>query len=259
MTDLSAADEKTAEKLFQAYVHKQQIDKEQIPASLEKQQAYGIQHALTAKKIHSAGEELKGYKVSLTSPETQKLFNSTTPLYGALMSSALSGGIIELAKMSSPLIEIELIFIAQEDLSPADSIEDILQKTVVSPGIEVPDSRFDDWFPKITLGQVIADSAVAGKIVCGVPVSSVSYEGLADIQGVLRFNGEEIASNSSTAVLGHPVMALKWLVDELAEHGNALKKGMYVSSGTFISPKKLERGYYTASYEGIGEVALKVV
>ncbi|WP_416143917.1 hypothetical protein [Planococcus koreensis] len=118
MTDLSAADEKTAEKLFQAYVHKQQIDKEQIPASLDKQQAYGIQRALTAKKIHTAGEELKGYKVSLTSPETQKLFNSTTPLYGALMSSALSDGIIELAGMSSPLIEIELIFIAQEDLSP---------------------------------------------------------------------------------------------------------------------------------------------
>ncbi|HSP23266.1 MAG TPA: hydratase [Planococcus sp. (in: firmicutes)] len=259
MTIFSAADEKTAEKLFQAYVHKQQLAKDQIPASLDKQQAYGIQHALTAKKIQYAGEELKGYKVSLTSQETQKLFNSTTPLYGALMSSALSDGIIELDGMASPLIEIELIFIALEDLSPTDSIADILQKTMVSPGIEVPDSRFDDWFPKITLGQVIADSAVAGKIVSGAPVSSVSYEGLADIQGVLRLNGQEIASNSSTAVLGHPALALKWLVDELAHHGTTLKKGMYVSSGTFISPKKLERGHYTASYEGIGEVALEVI
>ncbi|WP_416143916.1 hypothetical protein [Planococcus koreensis] len=106
---------------------------------------------------------------------------------------------------------------------------------------------------------MIADSAVAGKIVSGAPVSSVSYERLEDIQGVLRFNGEEIASNSSTAVLGHPALALKWLVDELAQHGHTLKKGMYVSSGTFVSPRKLERGYYTASYEGIGEVALEVI
>ncbi|MCJ1909582.1 2-keto-4-pentenoate hydratase [Planococcus ruber] len=259
MEQFDLNDQRLADTLFEAYIQNKPLSKDQIPAFLEKEKAYGIQHALTAKKAEAANEELKGYKISLTSKETQELFNSETPLYGALTSPAISGGTIELTAMSSPLIELELIFIAQEDLSAEDSVEAILQKTLVAPGIEVPDSRFEDWFPHLSLGQVIADSAVAGKIVIGKPKEGVQFDDLDDIQGRLTFNGEEIASDSSKAVLEHPVYAVKWLAEELAKHGLAIKKGMAISSGTFILPKKLEKGLYTASYEGIGEVSLKVI
>lgn len=256
--ELTKEEGQIAEKLFNAYLHKQPLGKDEIPADLEKRAAYRIQHEVTSRKTAQSGEELKGYKISLTSPETQNLFNSTTPLYGALTSSSLADGEIELEEMISPLLEIELIFILKEDLSPEDDVHAILQKTLVAPGIEVPDSRFEDWFPKITLGQVIADSAVAGKIVTGAPKSNVSFEELQEIQGKLTFNGEEMASGDSTAVLGHPANTVKWLAEELAANGASLKKGMFVSSGTFTLPKRLEKGLYIASYDGIGEVALEV-
>lgn len=259
MEQFDLNDQRLADTLFQAYLHKKQLAKDQIPAFLEKEKAYGIQHALTAKKAEDAHEELKGYKISLTSKETQELFSSKTPLYGALTTSALSDGTIELAAMGSPLIEIELIFIAKEEISAEDDIEALLQKTLVAPGIEVPDSRFEDWFPHLSLGQVIADSAVAGKIVKGQPKDGLRFDELDDIQGSLTLNGQEIASDTSKAVLGHPAYAVKWLAEELAKHGLAIEKGMVVSSGTFIMPKKLEKGRYTASYEGIGEVSLNVI
>lgn len=259
MEQFDLNDERLADTLFDAYINKKQLSKDQIPAFLEKEKAYGIQHALTAKKAEEANEELKGYKISLTSKETQELFSSETPLYGALTTPALSDGTIELASMISPLIEIELIFIAKEDLSAEDDIETILQKTLVAPGIEVPDSRFEDWFPKLSLGQVIADSAVSGKIVTGQPKEGLRFNELDDIRGSLTFNGQEIASDSSKAVLEHPVYAVKWLTEELAKHGLTVQKGMSISSGTFILPKKLEKGIYKASYEGIGEVSLKVI
>lgn len=259
MEQFDLNDQRLADALFEAYIHRKPLSKDQIPAFLEKEKAYGIQHALTAKKADEANEELKGYKISLTSKETQELFHSDTPLYGALTTPALSEGTIELDGMCSPLIELELIFIVQEELSAEDDVETILQKTLVAPGIEVPDSRFDDWFPKLSLGQVIADSAVAGKIVVGEPKSGLRFEDLADIQGRLTFNGEEIAADSSKAVLEHPVYAVKWLTEELAKHGLTVEKGMSISSGTFILPKKLEKGVYTASYEGIGEVSLNVI
>ena len=259
MEQFDLNDQRLADTLFDAYINRKQISKDQIPAFLEKEKAYGIQHALTAKKAEEAQEELKGYKISLTSKETQDLFKSETPLYGALTAPAISDGKIELASMLSPLIEIELIFIAKEDITRDDDVETILQKTRVAPGIEVPDSRFEDWFPNITLGQVIADSAVAGKIVTGAPKDSVTFKELKNIQGSLKFNGEEIASDSSKAVLGHPVYAVKWLAEELAKHDLIIKKGMSISSGTFILPKKLEKGTYTASYEGLGEVSLEVI
>ena len=258
MKELDLHQTEMATILYEAYLTGQTIPKEQIPASLEKNRAYSIQHAVTANKTQSGKEELKGYKISLTSKETQDLFQSETPLYGALTTSALSDGVIEMDSMSSPLIEIELIFIAKEDLSSTDDVHALLEKTKVAPGIEVPDSRYDDWFPKISLGQVVADSAVAGKIVTGLPMDNISYEQLDRLPGKLSLDGIEIAGDTSAEVLDHPVNALQWLVKELDGHGLTVKKGMAISSGTFILPKTLERGLYEASYGELGTVTLTV-
>ncbi|MFD1864519.1 2-keto-4-pentenoate hydratase [Planococcus chinensis] len=256
--ELTKEDSRLAEKLFNAYLQNEPIGKDAIPADLEKSTAYRIQHEVTSKKTSGSAEEVKGYKISLTSPETRDLFQSETPLYGALTSSSLSEGVIELESLISPLLEIELIFILKEDLSVEDDVHAILQKSLVAPGIEVPDSRFEDWFPKITLGQVIADSAVAGKIIAGTPKDGLTFGDLQEIQGTLALNGKELATGSSSTVLDHPANAVKWLAEELAGHGGSLKKGMYISSGTFTLPQRLEKGLYTASYEGLGEVSLKV-
>ncbi|MBT2570634.1 hypothetical protein [Planococcus sp. ISL-110] len=258
MRNLDSQQTEMAAVLYDAYKTGEAIPKEQIPASLEKIPAYTIQHAVTAHKTRGKQEELKGYKISLTSKETQNLFQSETPLYGALTTSALSDGVIELDSLSSPLIEIELIFIAKEDLAAADDVHALLEKTLVAPGIEVPDSRFDDWFPKITLGQVIADSAVAGRIITGLPLDNIRYDQLEKLPGNLTLDGKTIAAGNSSEVLDHPINAVKWLVNELAGHGLAVKKGMAISSGTFILPKPLEKGLYEASYGEIGSVRLIV-
>ena len=249
--------EQLADRLYTAYKTNRALEKDQIPSTLDLTAAYSIQHALTSRKTQD-GEPLKGYKISLTSPETQKLFNSDKPLYGALTAPALSDGMIELASMLSPLIEIELIFLVQEDIHASDSLADILRKTNVAPGIEVPDCRFTDWFPNITLGQVVADSAVAGRIVIGEAIDDASFDQLDAIHGELFLNGESIASGSSSEVLEHPLHAIKWLAEELDSHDLTLQKGMAVSSGTFILPKKLEKGRYEVRYEGIGNVKLTV-
>lgn len=257
MEQINRLEQQAVDVLFSAYQKKEPLSKQAVPEDLDKASAYRIQHLVTEQK-EAAGEKLQGYKISLTSKETQNLFASDSPLYGALTGPAISEGIIELDSMLSPLLELEVVFIAKEELLPNDDVEAILRKTDVAAGIEVPDSRFEDWFPKVTLGQVIADSAVAGKIVIGERKTDATFESLENIKGTLTFNGEELAAGTSAEVLGHPVHAVKWLIEELALHGRTLQKGMVVSSGTFILPKKLERGLYTASYEGLGEVTLQV-
>lgn len=258
MTSFKSDKQEYAERLYGAYKNRQAFGKDQIPASLGAQPAYEVQHAVTSKKAQD-GEPLVGYKISLTSPETQQLFSSEKPLYGALTAPAISDNTIELSSMLSPLVEIELIFLIQEDIDASDSASAILEKTLVAPGIEVPDSRFTEWFPNITLGQVIADSAVAGRIVVGDGAVSRSYEQLDEVRGELFHDGKPIASGSSSEVLGHPVNAIKWLAEELEGHGLKLERGLTVSSGTFILPKPLEKGRYEARYEGIGSVELIVL
>lgn len=63
---------------------------------------------------------------------------------------------------------------------------------------------------------------------------------------------------SSATVMGHPINAVKWLLEKLGEHELTLEPGMFVSSGTFIMPKSLEAGTYTGEFEGIGSVQFKV-
>ncbi|MFB4167671.1 2-keto-4-pentenoate hydratase [Virgibacillus sp. JSM 102003] len=245
--------------LYRAYSLGQAISNEEIPKTIRKEDAYRVQHQLTEQKSVTSNDNLIGYKISLTSEETQQLFNSTTPLYGALTQSNLSDGAIKLNKMLSPLIEIELMFIAHEDLSAADDVQSILQKTSIAPGLEIPDSRFTDWFPKLSLGQVIADSAVAGKVIVGEQVEGISFDQLASINADLTLNGEIIAQGPSTEVLGNPVHAIQWLIKELAKSGRTIQKGMIISSGTFILPKPLEKGKYQVSFDRVGSVSLDVL
>ncbi|WP_106496514.1 2-keto-4-pentenoate hydratase [Lentibacillus sp. Marseille-P4043] len=250
---------KLVDTLYDAYDRKQPIPKDRIQEDIEKTDAYEIQQQLTDKKAILNQDKLIGYKISLTSEETQQLFHSTTPLYGALTKTSLSNGTIELASMQEPLLEIELMFIANEDLSKDDDQDTILQKMSIAPGLEIPDSRFIDWFPKLSLGQVIADSAVAGKVVVGEATQGITYEQLGNIKAVLQLDGEPIVEGPSSEVLGNPVHAIKWLIDELAKSGRHIEKGMIISSGTFILPKTLQKGKYDANFESIGEVSLQVV
>lgn len=247
------------EILYNAYDHNQSISKQGIQEKIGKSAAYQIQHQVTEKKANVKGDKLIGYKISLTSEETQQLFHSKTPLYGSLTQASLSDGMIELDKMLSPLIEIELMFVAREDITTEDDEQSILQKMSIAPGLEIPDSRFIDWFPKLSLDQVIADNAVAGNIVVGTPVQDLAYDQLGNIKAELLLDGEVIADGSSSEVLGNPVHSVKWLIDELAKSGRMIQKGMIISSGTFILPKTLQQGKYEVCFEGIGNVSLDVV
>lgn len=95
-------------------------------------------------------QPLGGYKVSLTSQETQDMFDSNEPLYGAQVQNHFVQSLANLSlkgDLLDPLAEVELVFKAKEDLQVTDSLEDLRRKTTVAAGVEVPDARFTDWFP----------------------------------------------------------------------------------------------------------------
>lgn len=223
--------------------------------------AYQIQDAFVAQR----GEEVQGYKVSLTSEETQRMFNSTDPFYGQETLSQFIEGPAEvsLSDLMEPLIEIELVFRAKEDLSPQDSLEDLLDKLTIAPGIEVPDARFENWFPKLNKYLVVSDSAVAGRIVYGQEQDlkgNYTVEDLAAFSGVLSKDGKVLDQGVSSQVLGNPLHSVQWLVQKLASHGKTFKKGQQVSSGTFVIPPHLETGVYRVEYgSGVGSLELTVV
>lgn len=73
----------------------------------------------------------------------------------------------DLNDLMEPLVEVELAFRATTDLTSNDSLEDLLNKTTVAGALEVPDSRFKDWFPSLGKYNVMSDCAVGGLVVYG--------------------------------------------------------------------------------------------
>lgn len=244
------------ETIYNAYKNVAVLEKSIFPTDIDLEEAYRIQHAFTkAKKENS--ETLKGYKISMTSPETQALFDAKEPLYGQMTDKQITNQVSLSEDLLAPLIELELVFAVQEELTADASNEEIVAKTLVAPGLEIPDSRFNDWFPKMPKEQVCADGAVGGKIAFGT-AQAYTYADLDDINGKLLLNDTVLDEGSSATVMGHPVLAVKWLLEKLGEHGLTLEPGMFVSSGTFVLPKPLEAGTYTGEFEGIGSVQFKV-
>lgn len=244
-----------ADELYEAYLDRVPLALGSIDVqSIE--DAYLIQDEILKLKTEDNEEVLRGYKISLTSKETQEIFDHDEPLYGALTQK----NIIDNASISDynvPKLEMELVFLVQDDLTIRDTAEDILRKCMIAPGLEIPDGRYEDWFPHASKYEVVSDSAVAGSITFENG-DYFNYKDLDDIKGTLKHNGEVIKEGRSSEVMGHPAEAVKWLVRKLHEKDKVIEAGWVISSGTFNLPIDLEEGVYEAEYENIGTVTLKV-
>lgn len=241
-----------AEKLYEARLKGKSLKPGKDIKTDTVEAAYNIQTEILSMQNASA----KGYKISMTSEETQALFDSSEPVYGPFTASQVITE-MSLADYNIPLAELELVFYVNEKLSVTDDEESILSKCAVAPALELPDGRYNNWFPNISKYEVVADCAVAGAVVIG-ELKSVDYEDLDNITGRLLFNGEEIKRGQSSEVMGHPVKAVKWLIKKLSSQGKGLEAGQFVSSGTFILPVKLEAGKYEGVFEGFGKVEIEV-
>lgn len=223
--------------------------------------AYRVQEQLTALKQQPVG----GYKVSLTSAETQKMFAAHSPLYGAQVTTHFlaAPATVRLGQLMAPLVEVELVFKAKEDLAATDTLTDLWHKTTVAPGLELPDSRFADWFPSLPKNLVVADAAVGGLVVYGEELDTDqrfdSADAVATVNCRLTHDGEELKTGTASEVLGNPLKSLHWLVGKLAEQGKTLTAGQRVSSGTFVLPPHLTAGHWEASFDQqLGQVKLDV-
>lgn len=247
-----------AQALVWAAQHRCPLPRPAAPA-LDEVQAYTVQRRLVEALSQWRGEPLGGLKVSMTSPETQALAGGRGPAYGRLLAGQVldSPARVSLSTMFSPRLELELQFVVREDLPSDPTVEDVLARCDVAPGLEIPDSRFRDWFANLSAAEVIADDAVAGLVVVGSsrPASVVDVRG---VRAELRRGGQVLARGSATAVMGHPAEAVAWLARELARHGERLTAGTLVSSGTFALPVPLEVGEYLGAFEPLSEVRLTV-
>lgn len=262
MTKLNEKQAEFAQALYDAYVSRKPLNEADWTGVVsDDDTAYAVQNRVMELK----GVPVGGYKVSLTSKKTQDMFDADSPLYGAQVDSRFlpAPATVKLADQMEPLVEVELAFRAKEDLSSSDSLADLLRKTTVAGALEVPDSRFKDWFPSLGKYNVMSDCAVGGLVVYGKEFASnevfSDVAEAAEVKAELFLDDEKLDQGQSSEVLGNPLNSLQWLVQKLESQGKKFKQGQLVSSGTFVLPPALKQGQWLVKFDhGLGDVELNI-
>ncbi|VTU18944.1 2-hydroxyhexa-2,4-dienoate hydratase [Variovorax sp. PBL-H6] len=210
-------------------------------------EGYQVQAAIEAR---SAGP-LFGWKIAATSPAGQRHINVKGPIAGRLLRERVhaSGSRLSLARNRMAVAEPEFAFRMRCDLPPKGlpySKEEVLAATAsLHPAIEVPDSRFVD-FTIVGEAQLIADNACAHDFILGDPAPNdwrtmdlSQHQVRGQVSGAAR---SYLREGSGAAVLGNPLDALVWLVNELSSLGITLHSGQVVTTGACTVPLEVLPG-----------------
>lgn len=83
-------------------------------------------------------DAVAGYKISMTSKETQAIADTHEPAYGTILTSQVLQGDSEyaLSHLFSPLIEPELMFFINEDISNDADIQKSSKKLLLHQGLK---------------------------------------------------------------------------------------------------------------------------
>ncbi|MFT3989698.1 2-keto-4-pentenoate hydratase [Aestuariivirga sp.] len=212
------------------------------------------------------GDRVAGWKIAATSVAGQKHINVDGPLVGRIYAKRVlpPGAAVSLAGNAMRVAEAEFAFRFGIALPPRDhpytEEECLAAVSALHLSLEIPDSRYED-FTKVGAAQLIADTACANWLVLG-PEVKADWRGidLAEHRVTGFRNGVQVAEGTGKAVLGGPVIALAWFVNEAARYCGGLKAGQFVTTGTCITPMALEPGdRITADYGGLGSISARTI
>ena len=218
--------------------------------------AYLVQQRVV--EVTRSGVRRVGRKIGLTSPAVQQQMGVDTPDFGVLLADMAYGDAepIPATRLLQPKVEAEVAFVLGRDLPDTPVIaSDVLRATdFVVPAIEVVDSRISDW--DISIVDTVADNASSGVFVLGgSPRRLTDIGDLRDIAMTLTSDGATLSSGTGEACLGHPVNAVVWLANAVAERGVPLQAGEVILSGSLGPLVAVERGQvYEATLTGLGTV-----
>jgi 2-keto-4-pentenoate hydratase len=230
-----------------------------IHAGMSLADAHKAQQDFVARLIPKLGESA-GFKVGLTSKAVQETVGATGPMRGVLLRSMLmkDGASVSAKFGSRPIWEPDLIVtvknaginLATTPLEAARHLDEVVAF------IELPD-RVVAESEKPDAQLLVAVNAGARLGVTGQRVKvQATAEFLAALENMTVTatdqTGAELATAKGTALLGHPLNPVLWLIKDLAVTGENLKAGDVISLGSFAKPQPPQPGQTVkVRYDGL--------
>lgn len=208
-----------------------------------------------------------GWKLGLTSAPVQQRFGVPHPVRGVIFEHTLSlrdGAEVPARFGAVPVVESDfLLRVRDEGINDAgrDHLRILRHLDQAVPYIELPDLVLSGGFdgPNLLAINVGARLGVLGR-----PVPVEATQEFADRLGgmvvtMVDERGEQRARAPGSAVLGHPLNAVAFLIEDLAKRGKRLRAGEMLSIAGFSPTLPLESGRtYTVRYEGLAAEPVSV-
>jgi 2-keto-4-pentenoate hydratase len=237
-------------------------------AGLAMADALCAQERLAAVLAQPLGDRV-GWKVGLTNPVIQRRFGVDHPVAGQIFHATIreqagvtfpAGGAPTLPAAFGilPVLESDLMVRIRDagvNTAGNDPVALLRHIDQVIPFIELSDLVHPPDAP--WTGPLIVAINVGARLgVLGEPIPAEATPAfaarLAAMTVTVSDGTRELGRGPGRALLGHPLNALAWLVQELNSRGRALRAGEYVSLGGFSPPVRPEAGRrYRVTYEGL--------
>ena len=226
--------------------------------------AYAVQAALVKRKLAS-GRRIIGWKIGLTSKAMQDALKINIPDSGILFDDMLfeNGATVPKGRFIQPRIEAEIAFIMKADLKgPNVTVEHVRAATdFVAPSLEILDTRILRVDPETkatrTIVDTISDNAANAGIVLGAERHAIDAFDLRWVGAIVKRNGEVEETGLGAGVLDEPATGIAWLANRLAQHGDHIRAGDVVLSGSFVRPVEAIAGSnFFADFDAFGSVSI---
>ncbi len=209
----------------------------------------------------SQGDTVVGLKIGFTNSSIWPIYNVQGPVFGAMYASTVreiaTVPVCSLHEMSEPRIEPEIAFKLQKlPRSDMSEIELLTCSSQFAHGFEIVQSTFPNW--KFTAEQAVSIGALHGRLFLGpwqrTPQSPHGAKTLA--QQLANFSVRllktdatqtepvEIEKAPSSRVLGNPLIALRYLAQEIerCQFSRPMQIGDIILTGTITNAYPVKAG-----------------
>src|SRR6185369_1505805 len=207
----------------------------------------------------AAGEKPLGWKVGLGAPPAMARLNIKAPLVGFMMQTSLvaNGGTVSFAGWTKPVAEPEIAVHMGQDLpGGADRAGTIAAIAALGPAIELADLNP----PPDDVEATLAGNIFHRHVILGPPDPTRAGAKLDGLVGHVFRRGALAAKQEQVeALIGEMIGIVAHVAGTLAAHGERLRAGDVIITGSivpppFIEPDETEFGY---RLEPIGELSVK--
>ena len=208
-------------------------------------EAYIIQEELKLLYLSLKDNISIGKKVGCTSLDGQKQLDISEPFYGNLFSRFydIEPQDISSKKFSKPFIEPEIALRIKEDINISkapfsiNDIEDLFDGFVCS--LEIVDFRFNKNLKDIGACNLIATNGASEFWIRNSEVFSMKKINFDDHKINISFNNEIVGEGNVNNVMDSPLNSALWLINKIAQKGETLLKGQFISTGTCTKAHEL--------------------